>query len=108
MDLRKYLPENASDYIECFRKLAALTDSALNHAEHRGDWTSAIDKHNSLSRIAESVETLASLRGDSGEFYDARPDGLVAYQKEMYATEAYLRSRLVSLGYKYPSPSEHH
>jgi len=104
MELKKYLPTSAAEYIDCFRKLAALTDSALNYVENKVDWVSERDKNKSLARIAESVETIASLRGDSGVFYSSRPEGLTEYQKEMYAIEDQLRARLLSLGYKYPNP----
>ncbi len=105
MELKDYLPENAADYIDCFRKLAALTDSALDYIENKVDWVSTNDKNKSLARAAESVETIASLRGDSGAYYESRPEGLVEYQKEMYAIEDKLRARLLSLGYRYPTPA---
>lgn len=104
MELKKFLPNSAADYIDCFRKLAALTNSALDFAENKDKWVSEQDKEKTLARIAGSVETIASLRGDSGAYYDSRPQGLIEYQKEMYAIEDQLRSRLLSLGYKYPAP----
>jgi hypothetical protein len=103
MELKKYLPTNATDYIDCFRKLAALINSALDFVENKDSWTSEQDKNKTLTRIAESVETIASLRGDSGVYYDTRPKGLVEYQKEMYEIEDRLRTRLLSLGYQYPA-----
>ncbi len=103
MELKKYLPDSALDYIDCFRKLAAITDAALDYVENKVDWVSEQDKNKSLARIAESVETIASLRGDSGVFYDSRPKDLIEYQKEMYATEDQLHARLLSLGYKHPT-----
>ncbi len=103
MELKNYLPSSAADYINCFRTLAALTDSALNYIERDDDRASKHDRTRSLARVAESVETLASLRGDHAAYYDARPSGLTEYQKEMYAIENQLRKRLISLGYKYPA-----
>lgn len=103
MELNKYLPSSATDYIDCFRKLAALTDSAMDYAENKDDWVSEQDKSKTLARLAESVETLSSLRGDTHAYYDSRPEGLLEYQKEMYAIEDQLRARLVGLGYKHPT-----
>ena len=105
MELIKFLPNSAVDYINCFRTLAALTDSALNYIERDNYRASENDRTRSLARVAESVETLASLRGDHAAYYDARPSGLTEYQKEMYAIENQLRDRLVSLGYEYPAYS---
>lgn len=105
MELKNYLPASTVDYIDCFRKLAALISSAMDHVENKIDWVSESDKNKSLARVAESVETIASLRGDTGAYYDARPVGLSEYQKEMYAIEDQLRARLLSLGYKYPAQS---
>ena len=105
MELKKYLPLTATEYIDCFRKLAALTDSALDYAESKDTGSSERDREKTLSRIAENVETIASLRGDYLAYYDSRPEGLVEYQKEMYRIEDQLRARLLSLGYKYPTQS---
>ncbi|MEO8863130.1 MAG: hypothetical protein ABI354_02295 [Candidatus Saccharimonadales bacterium] len=103
MELNKYLPGSPAAYIDCFRQLAAITNTALDYIENNAGRTSEQDKNKSLGRVAESVETISSLRGDSGVYYDSRPDGLIEYQKEMYAIEDYLRERLVGLGYKYPT-----
>lgn len=97
MELKKYLPVNATEYIDCFRKLAALINAALDYAEHKNNWVSEQDKEKTLARIARSVATIASLRGDSGAYYDSRPKGLNEYQNEMYAIEDQLRARLFSL-----------
>jgi len=96
------LPKTAVEYITCFRQLAAITSTALSYVENKADWVSEEDKNKSLARIAETVETISSLRGDTGAYYESRPNGLVEYQKEMYAVEDYLRGRLLELGYKYP------
>lgn len=103
MELKHYLPKSADEYINCFRSLAALTNAALDYVEKKTDWISDEDRVNSLARLAESVETISSLRGDHAAYYDARPDGLMEYQKEMYAIENQLRARLIGLGYTYPS-----
>lgn len=58
----------------------------------------------SLDRVSQNVETIACLRGDSDIYETTRPEGLVEYQKEMYSIEDKLRTRLLSLGYKYPPP----
>jgi hypothetical protein len=96
------LPKTALEYIACFRQLAAITSSALDYVENKVDWVSEEDKNKTMARIAESVETISLLRGDSGAYIDSRPSGLAEYQKEMYAIEDYLRGRLLGLGYKYP------
>jgi hypothetical protein len=103
MKLENYLPNSAVRYIEAFRTLAALTNAALDYAEKKTDWISEEDRDKTLARLAESVEAIASLRGDDAAYYDARPDGLIEYQKEMYAIEDQLRGRLTGLGYKYPA-----
>jgi len=103
MELKNYLPNNATEYINAFRALAALTNSAMDYVENKTDYVSEEDRNKTLGRIAESVETISSLRGDNGAYYDARPDGLMEYQKEMYTIEDQLRARSVDLGYKYPA-----
>jgi hypothetical protein len=102
MELKKYLPSTSADYISCFRQLAAITNSALNYVENKVDWISEQDRNRTLARVGESVETISSLRGDSGAYMDSRPTGTSDHQKEMYELEDYLRARLLSLGYKYP------
>jgi hypothetical protein len=102
MELSNYLPKNAEEYINSFRSLAALTSAALDYTQNKTDWVSDDDRKMTLGRLAESVETLSSLRGDHGAYYDARPEGLMEYQKEMYAIEDQLRARLIGLGYTYP------
>ncbi len=92
-----YLPKSATEYITCFRQLAAISENAMDYVA-----SNLPAEPKSLERLAESVETIAGLRGDSGIYQGSRPDGLVEYQKEMYATENYLRERLLGLGYKYP------
>ncbi len=103
MDLKNYLPQSAAEYMNTFRTLAALTDAAMDYVQRKTDWASDVDRNKTLTRIAESVETISSLRGDNGAYYDARPDELTQHQKEMYAIEDQLRARLVGLGYKYPA-----
>ena len=101
MELKNYLPNTATEYINTFRALAALVNSAMDYVNNKTDFLSEDDRNKTLERIAESVETISSLRGDNGAYYDARPDGLMEYQKEMYTIEDQLRTRLVDLGYKY-------
>lgn len=98
-----YLPTSAHEYIGCFRKLAALTGKAMDVAKQRTDWVSDEDKQKTLGRLAEAVETLSSLRGDSAIYSTLRPEGLTLYQKEMYSTEDALRNQLLELGYQYPT-----
>jgi len=90
------LPQTAEKYIELVRQLAAITDKAMDYVEK-----STYIEPKSLDRIAQNVETIASLRGDSGIYDSTRPEGLSEYQKEMYGIEDTLRARLISLGYKY-------
>lgn len=92
-------PQTADDYILLVRQLAAVTNRAIDYLEnHRPIQLASLDK------IAHNVETVACLRGDSGIYQEARPEGLDAFQKEMYAIEDQLRTRLLGLGYKYPAP----
>jgi hypothetical protein len=92
-------PKTAEDYIKIVRQLAAITNTAMDYLEKNSPIMLS-----SLDRIAQNVETVACLRGDSGIYQDTRPDGLAEYQKEMYAIEDLLRARLISLGYKYSIP----
>ncbi len=101
MDVYKYLPGDAENYIQCFRMLAALIYTAMDEVEKTRD-SSEEDKARQLQRVADGVETIACLRGDSGLFYAARPRNLTLYQNEMYQIENLLRTRLVALGYSYP------
>jgi len=91
------LPATADEYMTCFRSLAAIADNAMDYLETRRPI-----HRESLDRIAQNVETLASLRGDSNIYETSRPQGLDAYQSEMYQLENALRDRLISLGYQYP------
>ncbi len=92
------LPATAAEYMMCFRHLAAIADSAMDYLE-----THKPIHLESLDRIAQNVETLAGLRGDSSIYEKARPQGLDEYQSEMYQIEDTLRKRLVNLGYVYPA-----
>lgn len=92
-------PQTAGDYINLVRQLAAITNRAMDYLEANRPIPLS-----SLDRIAQNVETIACLRGDSGIYQETRPDGLIDYQKEMYAIEDQLRSRLIDLGYEYPAP----
>jgi len=92
-------PKTAEEYITLVRQLAGITNKAMDYLEDHRPIALA-----SLDRIAQNVETVASLRGDSGIYEKTRPEGLVEYQEEMYAIEDQLRARLISLGYKYPTP----
>lgn len=102
MDIDNYLPQDAQSYIVCVRQLAALTNKAMNEFKNN-TYTSEGERNKSLHRLADAVETISCLRGDSGLFYAGRPKGLIEYQKEMYQIEGVLRTRLLSLGYVYPS-----
>ena len=81
------------------RQLAAVTNKAMDYLENNRPIPLS-----SLDNIAQNIETIACLRGDSNIYELTRPEGLVEYQKEMYAIEDALRSRLFGLGYKYPPP----
>ncbi len=91
----------AEEYISVVRTLSSMIDASLDNMA-RKQFTSENEKLKELARAAEVVETISSLRGDSGLFRDMRPDGLIEYQKEMYAIEDAVRAKLVGLGYKYP------
>ncbi len=96
-----YLPKTYDEYINAFRIMASLTDAGLDHIEN-ATFTSIEDRAKTLSRAAEMVETIATIRGDSGLLHDIRPaTPEQSFQSEMYATEDRLRARLVSLGYRY-------
>ncbi|MDB5185169.1 MAG: hypothetical protein JWN38_977 [Candidatus Saccharibacteria bacterium] len=92
-------PQTIDEYMTCFRQLAAITAAAMDFVERTPPITLS-----ALDRIAQNVETLASLRGDSGIYDTTRPPGLTSYQSELYATENVLRARLLGLGYSYPPP----
>lgn len=93
------LPQTVSEYMACFSQLAAIAGDAMDWIEAHPPVT-----RGSLDRISQNVETLASMRGDSGIYQNSRPEGLMVYQKEMYRIENSLRDRLVGLGYEYPAP----
>jgi hypothetical protein len=93
------IPQTAEDYIKLVRQLAAITNKAMEYLE-----SNSPIQLSSLDRIAQNVETVACLRGDSEIYQDTRPNGLIEYQKEMYAIEDQLRARLINLGYKYAAP----
>lgn len=97
-----YLPQTAEEYIRCFRQLASITNKSMDALEAGTIRSSREQTLQNLKRVAEAVETISSLRGDSGIFYDTRPGGLPDYQTEMYKTEDALRKRLIGLGYVYP------
>jgi len=97
----KKTPQTADEYISVVRILSSMINSSLDSMIIKV-FTSEDEKLKELTRAAEVVETIASLRGDSGLFRDMRPKGLIEYQKEMYAIEDALREKLVGLGYKYP------
>lgn len=101
MDVNEYLPKTSDEYINCFKRLAALVNKAMDEVG-KTEFISGEDKSCALKRIADGVETVACLRGDSGIFYAGRPEGISEYQKEMYRIEYALRDRLLSLGYTYP------
>jgi len=98
MDIQQ-LPQDTNEYMILFRQLAAITDNAMDFISNNPSI-----QLSSLDRIAQNVETIASLRGDSGIYHGSRTQGLNEYQSEMYRTEDQLRARLLSLGYQYPTP----
>lgn len=98
---KKYLPKTYDEYVDAFRVMAALADAALDHVE-KISFSSKEERAKVLCRAAELVESVATIRGDSGLLYDIRPaTPEESFQSEMYSTEDYLRDRLVRLGYKY-------
>lgn len=95
MNSNLQVPKTADEYITFFRTVAGVVNAAADQLE-------GVDDHErqlAINRLAEGVEFLASLRGDSGIFYSTRPEGLALHQKEMYETEDNLRNRLIDLGY---------
>lgn len=98
------LPETTEEYIALVRTLGAMVDAAMDEFAHK-EFVSDEDRDKALSRAAEVVETISSLRGDSGLFLNLRPEGLITFQKEMYAIEDAARAKLVKLGYRYPGSS---
>lgn len=95
------IPETAEQYINLVRMLGAMIEYSLAELQNK-EFVSEEDRFSTLARVAEVVETISSLRGDSSLFDNLRPSGLIEYQKEMYAIEDSARAKLVSLGYKYP------
>ncbi|HVX23752.1 MAG TPA: hypothetical protein VG992_00155 [Candidatus Saccharimonadales bacterium] len=91
-------PQTAEEYMILVRQLAAITSKAMDYIESHPPIEAR-----ALERIAQNVETIACLRGDSGIYETTRPAGLADYQKELYAIEDQLRSRLLGLGYTYPA-----
>jgi len=88
-------PQTAQEYMTMFRSLAATIEKAIDYAEQHqtNEW--------SLKLLNANIDTIACLRGDSGMFYEARPEGLEAFQKEMYATESRLAKRVSAI---HPKP----
>ncbi len=95
-------PQTAEAYISLVRTLGAMTSVALDDVLNR-QFLDDNDKQKVLARAAEVVETISSLRGDSSLFEAQRPAGLAEYQSEMYDLENALRSKLLTLGYVYPT-----
>jgi hypothetical protein len=93
------IPTTAEEYINLVRVLGAMTDAGLKKILASPEDP---DRASALERAAEAVETISSLRGDSDLFESIRPEGLVEYQKEMYAIEDALRAQLIQAGYSYP------
>ncbi len=96
-----YTPSTAEEYINIVRALGAIAETALNHFIPE-EAVSDAERSKSLARIAEMVEVISSLRGDSGIFDNTRPEGLIKYQKEMYTIEDNVRQQLIAKGYQYP------
>ena len=93
------LPRTPLAYITLVRHLAAIAEKAMDKIEGHPPI-----RLSELDRVAHNVETSAGLRGDSGIYESVRPDGIEVFQKEMYAIENGLRTRLLGLGYTYPTP----
>lgn len=98
MELEKYLPQTAEEYIDCFRSLAAMINSSMDMIEKMP----VADREDRLNSLAEAINTIGALRGDNDIFLASRPADLQSYQKEMYAIEDTLRARLAQLGNQSP------
>lgn len=102
-ELKNYLPKTSEEYMGLVRQLGAIASDAMDYVEAHPS-VSAQDRAMSLTRIADVVETIGALRGDTLIFENARAEGLESFQKEMYRIEDATRYRLVEkLGYRYPT-----
>lgn len=98
--LSEYAPRTATEYLTCFRQIAAMVERAMDHVE-KHEYGSPEERLRALNNLAEGVEILASLRGDSGLFGNTRPPGLEKFQIGMYKIENQLRQRLRGMGYTF-------
>lgn len=101
VELKNYLPKTSEEYIGLVRQLGAIASDAMDYVEAHAD-LSPEARQVSLQRIADVVETIGALRGDTLIFENTRTEGLENFQKEMYRIEDATRYRLVGMGYQYP------
>ena len=89
---------DAQDYLDTLGKLAFLIDEALRPIEIMIDGTPEdIDEEFLIVRLpafVSLINTIGYLRGAESILVDARPPGLMEYQKQMLDTEIALEARL--------------
>lgn len=99
---KDYTPNTPDKYINLFRALAVVTNTALDYLESSDD-VSTEDRQKSLASAAHLVDSIALLRGERSALIDSIRPSLVEtdYQSEMYKVEDYFRYRLRIFGYDY-------
>ena len=90
-------PETAEEYMKMAEQLTALVDAELTRTEkdvQNGDMHLVVQR---MPGLISLVNTIGYLRGQDGLFLEVRPSDVSLYQKELYATEDAMESRLWSI-----------